>query len=84
MKGLDVEQYYELKKKQGLIFTRSDIDPSLPCEAIDKKSGEPIEMPYGPLYWSRLSGRYRNSAEQKKYIVSGCVDRRLPTRTNEL
>ena len=75
-----MESYYELKKKQGLIFTLHDISPSLPYNAVDKKTGYPIEMPEGASYWSHLSGRYRDSSEQKEYVCSGYIDKRLPAR----
>ena len=75
-----MDAYYELKKKQGYIFTLHDIAPKFPYDSIDKKTGRPIEMPEGASYWSRLSGRYRDAEEQRAFIDSGLVDKRLPPR----
>ena len=75
-----MDAYYEMKKRQGYIFTLHDIDPSCPYNAIDLRTGNLIETPGLLSYWSPLSGRYRNSFEQKAYIEAGCVDVKLPQR----
>lgn len=72
--------YFEEKKRRGLIFTLHNIDPNLPYDSIDKKTGRPIESPGEATWWSHLSSRYRDADEQKAFIESGCVDKRLPPK----
>jgi hypothetical protein len=77
-----LDKYYEEKKRRGYIFTLHDIDPKLPYVAMEPSVNytRPVEMPGVVSWWSHLSGRYRNSYEQKEYIRSGCIDRKLPER----
>lgn len=73
-----MDKYFETKKRQGLIFTLHNINPKLPYRATDK-IGRPIEPPGGGAWWwSRLSGRYREAEEQRDFIRSGFVDKKLP------
>ena len=84
-----MSEYFENKKRQGLIFTLHNIDTQKPyiCMKNDPKSISckpvPVPMPVGPSFWSRLSGRYRTAEEQREYLASGCVDRALPVLTGD-
>lgn len=75
-----MDKYFELKKRQGFIFTKHDIDPRLPYDSVYKSTGRPIEQPGDVTWWSHLSGRYRDSVEQKAFIERGYVDVCLPPR----
>lgn len=75
-----MDNYYESKKKQGLIFTQKNLNPEAPLSALDPDyECKLIYAPDdGPSYWSHLSCRYRTYEEQQQFIASGCIDRKLP------
>ena len=77
-----MDQYYEEKKRKGYILTLHDFDPQLPYLAMVPGIHCPaqVEPGDGKQRWSRLSGRYRDSAEQKEYYRTGHTDNRLPER----
>lgn len=75
-----MDTYYELKKRQGYVFSSQDIAPNLSCDSIGKRPDNPIEMPEGVSYWSHLSGRYRNAEEQRAFVNLGMLDQRLSPR----
>lgn len=72
--------YYEQKKRDGLIFTMHNIDNAFGYDATLTIDGhtELIDQPDGPLYWSKLSGRYRTCEEQRAFIENNCIDSKLP------
>lgn len=77
-----MDKYYEEKKRQGLILTLHNFDPRLPYDATNHKTNflSQIEPPDGMMWWSHLSGRYRDSDEQKEYYRAGHKDRKLPKK----
>lgn len=76
-KGEIVRNYYEEKKRKGFIFTLHNLGENYPYSCIAPNTLDRlIDPPHE--YWSRLSGRYRTAEEQRVYIVSGCIDHKLP------
>lgn len=75
-----MDAYFEKKKRQGFIFTKHNIDGKHQYISMcnDILAPRPIEQPDGPIYWSHLSGRYRTAEEQKEFMDSGMIDRKLP------
>lgn len=76
-----MDEYFEQKKREGLIFTMHNLNPKLPYISMLPTSilyARPVEEPEGPLYWSHLSGRYRTYEEQQEFLRGGCVDQKLP------
>jgi hypothetical protein len=74
------DRFFEEKKRLGLIFTWHNINPNLPYESINKRTGKPVEQPGDPTWWSRLSCRYRDANEQREFVASGCIDKALPPK----
>ena len=79
-------EYFERKKRQGLIFTEHNIDPSKDYNCMQRNTMSPIPIcePPGYSYWSKLSGRYRTSEEQKEFAERGGIDVKLPPIDPEL
>ena len=77
-----MDAYYASKMIKGYIFTLHDINPDKPYVSMKGTLDRPraIEQPGEVGWWSHLSGRYRNAKEQREYIRSGCIDRKLPER----
>mgnify|MGYP003290645789 CR=1 FL=1 len=75
--------YYEEKKRAGLIFTAHNINEKNPYIAMDPNSlsPKPIVCDDLPPFWSHLSGRYRTHDEQVDFMKGGCVDKKLPPIT---
>ena len=72
--------YLDEEKRRGYVFTLHNMNPNAPYKAINDTGTRavPICPPPGPPWWSRKSGRYRTSKEQREYITRGCVDIELP------
>lgn len=71
-------EYFENKKRTGLILTAKNINPAAPLICMyDVDRPTPVTYPNGPDFWSKKSHRYRTKQEQVEFIKDGCVDRDL-------
>lgn len=74
-----MDNYFDEKKRSGLIFTEHNIDETRPYNSmiLNIRGLKTVEMPGVVSYWSRLSGRYRTAKEQARFLKTGLVDSNL-------
>lgn len=67
---MDSYAYYLMKKQQGLILTRKNLDPTDELSALKKHSKSLVESGKGISQWDRELGRYRTYEEQQRAVKS--------------